>query len=244
MSKNATKPLPLSDENPTLHPCIPQDFLWLPKPLRKVFGIITILIFVWSFLTIPTTIIFTLFLLRYRQLSTIASVLYGSLILSLLFPMREWPVMRKVGQLWYELFDFSCNLNPAMLKPFINGSMDGQYIVSMHPHGVIPLQAILWAAYCDQYLQDASTGQSMYGFGAAADIIMYLPFLRNIMGWLSGGSATYSVLKNGLSKVGCLTSLRRVVVRSLKLICFLRELFLVLTRLGDRRGIYTFCLVE
>jgi hypothetical protein len=201
MAKGIKKSLRISDERPTLHPCVPIDFLWLPLLTRKLLGTLTILIFVWSFLTIPVTVLFSLSLLRYRQSSWILSFFYGSLVLSLLLPMREWPIIRKVGQLWYELFDFSCNLNPALLKPFINESTEHQYVVSMHPHGVIPLQAILWAAYCDQYLQDTSTGQKMYGFGAAADVIMYLPYLRNIMGWLSGGSATYSVLKNGLSKV-------------------------------------------
>ena len=39
------------------------------------------------------------------------------------------------------------------------------------------------------------------GFGAAADVVMYLPFLRNIMAWLSAGSASYKALKEGLVKV-------------------------------------------
>jgi hypothetical protein len=41
----------------------------------------------------------------------------------------------------------------------------------------------------------------MYGFGAAADVVMYIPFLRNIMGWLSGGPASYKALKDGLMEV-------------------------------------------
>ena len=42
--------------------------------------------------------------------------------------------------------------------------------------------------------------KELYGFGAAADVVGSLPFLRNIMGWLSAGSATYKVLKDGLVK--------------------------------------------
>ena len=53
------------------------------------------------------------------------------------------------------------------------------------------------AAYCDQYLSD-ETGRCIYGFGAAANVVCYLPFLRNIMGWLTAGSADYKVLKDGL----------------------------------------------
>ena len=47
----------------------------------------------------------------------------------------------------------------------------------------------------------APSDKKMYGFGAAADVVMYVPFLRNIMGWLSGGPASYKALKDGLTKV-------------------------------------------
>lgn len=52
----------------------------------------------------------------------------------------------------------------------------------------------------------------MYGFGAMADIVMYLPFLRNILGFLAGGSATYKVLKDGIvhGKVPCVNAAGRV----------------------------------
>ncbi|GMH56820.1 hypothetical protein TL16_g02228 [Triparma laevis f. inornata] len=70
----------------------------------------------------------------------------------------------------------------------------------MHPHGIIPLQAMVWSAYCDQYFSDPITGDTLYGFGAAADVVKYLPFIKNIMGWLSAGSANYDVLKRGLDE--------------------------------------------
>ena len=47
----------------------------------------------------------------------------------------------------------------------------------------------------------APSDKKMYGFGAAADVVMYVPFLRNIMGWLSGGPASYKALKDGLTMV-------------------------------------------
>ncbi len=71
----------------------------------------------------------------------------------------------------------------------------------MHPHGIVPFHAGLWAAYADQYLCDKESGRALYGFGAAADAVGYVPVLRNIMGWLSAGSASYKVLKNGITKV-------------------------------------------
>eukprot|EP00428_Durinskia_dybowskii_P060943 CAMPEP_0170373986 /NCGR_PEP_ID=MMETSP0117_2-20130122/10360_1 /TAXON_ID=400756 /ORGANISM="Durinskia baltica, Strain CSIRO CS-38" /LENGTH=264 /DNA_ID=CAMNT_0010628911 /DNA_START=472 /DNA_END=1266 /DNA_ORIENTATION=- len=70
----------------------------------------------------------------------------------------------------------------------------------MHPHGIVPFHAGLWAAYADQYLSDKVSGRALYGFGAAADAVAYVPGLRNIMGWLSAGSATYKVLKDGITK--------------------------------------------
>jgi len=65
-------------------------------------------------------------------------------------------------------------------------------MIMMHPHGVIPLHAVLWSSYCDQYMHEN------YGFGAAASITGYLPFLRNVMGWLSAGDASYKTIKDGL----------------------------------------------
>jgi hypothetical protein len=63
-----------------------------------------------------------------------------------------------------------------------------------------PPPPVLWAAYCDQYCSDNKTNRNLYGFGAAADAVAYVPLLRNIMGWLSAGSATYAVLLAGLAE--------------------------------------------
>lgn len=87
--------------------------------------------------------------------------------------------MRKVGQLWYEVFDFSCNLSPKQREEIINNGLSRQYIIGMHPHGIVPLHAVLWTAYCDQYF--ANDMNALYGFGAAADAVQYVPFLRNFM---------------------------------------------------------------
>mmetsp|Transcript_22835 Transcript_22835/g.46752 ORF Transcript_22835/g.46752 Transcript_22835/m.46752 type:complete len:214 (-) Transcript_22835:125-766(-) len=62
----------------------------------------------------------------------------------------------------------------------------------MHPHGVIPIQGFLWPAMCDQYMCD------MYGFGATTDAAMRVPLLRQVLSWLSAGSAHRDVLRKGL----------------------------------------------
>lgn len=66
--------------------------------------------------------------------------------------LRPW--FRKVGQLWYELFSFSTNLSPEKCREFAEEGLgtSKQFIIAMHPHGIIPFHSVLWTAYCDQYL--------------------------------------------------------------------------------------------
>lgn len=110
---------------------------------------------------------------------------------------RIW--FRRIGQLWYELLDFHCNLSPEELLQRVEYMGDHQLILAMHPHGIVPYQALLWAAYCDQYFTVGD--KSTYGFGAAADVVQHVPFLRNIVGFVAAGSASYKSLKMGLSQV-------------------------------------------
>lgn len=105
-------------------------------------------------------------------------------------------------QLWYELFDVSCNLSPENINRLMNETSDGRTIQTMHPHGVVPFQGALWAAYCDQFLHDPNTGKSLYGIAGMASMVQYVPFLRNIVGWLSGVPADYKILKKALMTVG------------------------------------------
>ena len=106
-----------------------------------------------------------------------------------------------MGQLWYEILDFSCNKSKEELAAVIEYGSKHKMILCMHPHGILPIHAITWTAYCDQYLSDRETKDEVFGFGAAADVVFYVPILRNILGWLSAGSATYQVLRDGLKEV-------------------------------------------
>jgi hypothetical protein len=72
-------------------------------------------------------------------------------------------------------------------------------IFAMHPHGILPLHAVLGTTYCDQYFRYGK--ETMYGFAAVADMIFYTPFLRNINHFLTAGPAHYNTLKDGLEKV-------------------------------------------
>ncbi len=67
-----------------------------------------------------------------------------------------------------------------------------QFILGLHPHGIIPLQALLYVAVCDQYAPET------YGFGAAAGVLFHLPIFRQIFSWLTAGPADYASLLGGL----------------------------------------------
>jgi hypothetical protein len=109
---------------------------------------------------------------------------------------------RKMGQLWYEIFQFSMNISPEeCFWKTKHELIHKKVILAMHPHGIVPFHAVLWAACGDQHFVHPETGEKLYGFGAAADVVQYVPFLRNILGFLTAGSASYPVLKRGLVEV-------------------------------------------
>jgi 2-acylglycerol O-acyltransferase 2 len=105
--------------------------------------------------------------------------------------------------LWFEIFQLKTNMTSAQVDAFHQGEIQGiHYIIAMHPHGVVPFQGILWAAFCNLYLRD-STGYTMYGFGAVADVVLMLPVLRTLMGFLACSGAGYSALYMGLVEGIC-----------------------------------------
>jgi len=165
-----------------LYPCVPKDWLWLPRPLRAVLGWTSICLYTLCFLT---PVYGFALLLPYSWSSPALArchyVMLAAIVASYLAPMREWPAFRALGQLWYEIFQFSTNFAPKDCLHAIARGEEQQVILAMHPHGIVPFQAIMWASYCDQYFSDPATGCSMFGFGAAADAVAYLPFLRNWM---------------------------------------------------------------
>ena len=107
-------------------------------------------------------------------------------------PVKPWPAFRTLFELWYEMFDFHHNVT----EEFATSQKDSLVILAMHPHGVIPMHGFLWSAFCEQYLP------GMYGFGATTDIVTWLPVLRQILGWLSAGSANKDVLLRRMQKEG------------------------------------------
>ena len=131
----------------------------------------------------------------FRYLSREASTAYFVILVILVFvPVKPWPALRSLFELWYPLFDFHHNVTEEFAKS--TRDSNSLLMLAMHPHGVIPMHGFLWSAFCQQYLPGT------YGFGATTDIVTWLPILRHIMGWLSAGSATKQVVLNGMQKEG------------------------------------------
>lgn len=167
-----------NNNQPILYPCIPIDWLWLPKYIRLLLAWFIVISFSLSFFSIPFSCILLLpYVWRYYPLISLIYLLL--LIISLIWPVKEWPFARKVCQLTYELFQVSGNLSPEQLSKAIDDGEKQKFMIGMHPHGIIPIHALIWCGYCDQYMSDGKRG--LYGFGAMADVVSYVPFLRNAM---------------------------------------------------------------
>lgn len=188
-----------TDLSPSLFLCQPEEWLLrYPKWMRLSVGYLTMFLFSSSFLLFPAAILAVLYFHACGHFSISVGILL-TLSFSFILPAQEWIAFRKIGQLWYELLQLSTNLSPEMRSKFINEGDSKQFILAMHPHGLIPFHAILYASFCEQYL--SAGNKTLYGFGAAANVVLYLPFLRNIMGWLSVSACDYGSLRKKLLNV-------------------------------------------
>jgi hypothetical protein len=187
--------------DPELFKCEPGHWKWLHPTLRRLLGWAYLIVFSTSFLVLPVSGLIFMIPWVWRNYPILSGLWLGLLLVLANFPTKEWPAVRCWAELWYEIFNVSVNMSPDQRKKYLNMSESHNFAVCMHPHGIIPFQAVIWAAYCEQYMTDSDNGNKLYGFGAVADIVMQMPFLRNFMGWLSCGGAGYATLKEGLSKV-------------------------------------------
>lgn len=159
---------------PQLYRCEPEYWLWMPKPVRIALGWVFASLFSLSFLSIPMALVL-LIPAVWRNAPIGASLFLALLVLSVLAPAKESVFFRKACQLMYEVFDFSTNLSPSDIERLCKIGEKTQFIYGMHPHGIVPLHSGMYAAFNDQYML------SIYGFGAVADVTLYIPFLRNIV---------------------------------------------------------------
>jgi len=89
------------------------------------------------------------------------------------YPVGDWQQFRSLFQLWYELFDLRTNMDKKTCKNIVKEN--SLSILAMHPHGIIPLHALLWGGFCTQMMPE------FYGVGASTSIALRLPVLRQIL---------------------------------------------------------------
>jgi hypothetical protein len=90
------------NEAPQLYKCEPTYWLFLPKWIRTILAWTTIIIFCISFLSVPISIVL-IFPITWKKASLSASVYLGSMLISMLWPLQEWPFARKIGIILFAL---------------------------------------------------------------------------------------------------------------------------------------------
>ena len=166
--------------------------LLLPAFLRRLLGYFSVTIFCQLFWVIPFISITMLsFLYRAYSLGKLGATTATIAVVwfSLAFmPYKRWPWWSRVFRLWYEPFHVKTYLhtvNQTPPDPALKRS-----IMAMHPHRVIPLHSIIMSAIIEQHFPH------MYGFAVAADVLLRLPLMRQVIGWLN----TYGSTKQSLDK--------------------------------------------
>ena len=104
------------------------------KWMRWTCGWIYLVSFALLFLTLPLCCVFLLPACWTSERWKWSIVFLAAIITSLLLPVREWPFWRKMGQLWYEIFDFHSNLSPETRERNILAGDCNQYIIGMYPY--------------------------------------------------------------------------------------------------------------
>lgn len=173
--------------SPTLLPAIPSE---LPSPLPRRYRIlawITALVCSLGFYVIPVLILASPAIAFFTSCSI--QTVIGLVILNVIlikYPHKEWRGFVRFFQIWYNIFNLRHNISPKTREIFENSNEEGDhlFIVGIHPHGILPLHSILWAAFVEQYLPPLSNG-----VGAGSDAIFSKPCLRQILSWSGVRSA-------------------------------------------------------
>lgn len=175
----------LSNRATMVSACVPEALSSWPKETRVRVGWMAATLLSSSFYLLMVWLVVVLLLaLNHWRIATANVVVAAALSLH---PTREWPGFARVGQLLYEAFDARHNLNDELKGQF----EDSPLIFCLHPHGVIPLQTMMFCALCEQHLARPSV--------AVASVLLRLPFFRTALGWLGGRPANFKELKRGLA---------------------------------------------
>ena len=105
-------------------------------------------------------------------------------------PYRRWKPASWFLRSWYGIFDVRTNLHELPKPP---PPSEQRRILAMHPHGVIPVHSLIWSALCEQFYPH------IYGFAAAADVLLRLPLMRQVCGSLNTYGSTRRELDQRLA---------------------------------------------
>jgi hypothetical protein len=115
-------------EEAILYKCEPVHWVSFPKPLRLVLGWATVLMFGFSFLTVPMCFVFFVPAV-WRTAPVAASVALGSVVLSMCLPLKEWYVLNRYAcQDLFELGAFTL-ITYALSTPQAMGAQDRAVVV-------------------------------------------------------------------------------------------------------------------
>ena len=121
-----------SKKEAKLYKCVPIDWLWMPKPIRNVVAMTTMIMFAGTFMSgmfIPLFFIPAV----WRYAPNFCTVTAASFVISMMLPAREWKFGRKIGQLWYELLDFHANVDPEYVS-FIYVTQLSYNVITIYIH--------------------------------------------------------------------------------------------------------------
>jgi len=185
---------------PALYTCTP-DEPWIVslKPWqRDMLGWVSITSICSLYYALPAYIIWVVVAAcrGQRMTAALAALVFAFLSCA---PQQERIGARRFFQVLYKIFNVRHTASPEEIEDMVKRWSEGQrFILGMHPHGVFPVQCLIWAAVADQYLRTPEHG-TLYGFGGMATVITRMPFMRSLMGWLGGVGAEYKLLKKGLT---------------------------------------------
>lgn len=108
-----------------------------------------------------------------------------------MIPPMEWPTARKLGQLLYETLDAHHTITDTSSLREAAGSES--LVFCLHPHGIVPLQTLIFCALCDQLLECTASFAVV-----SASVLFYVPILRTFVGWFGGVQADYETIKRSL----------------------------------------------
>jgi hypothetical protein len=132
----------------TLYPCVVNEpwLVALPRWQRRSAAWLSVTFICSLYYLIPAAVLAATALAAAGRIG-VATAIATTLVALSVAPQTEWVAARRFCQVYYEIFDVKHNLSPDRVRRLVEDwSAGGRYILGMHPHGVVPIQTLIWAA--------------------------------------------------------------------------------------------------